>query len=232
MSAMSWATDFLAIGGNIIGSLKAGISAKVQAVVETMRGVGTKISSTFKSILGIASPSKVFSGFGGDIMSGLINGIKAKLQELKSAVTGVASKAAGWFKSKLGINSPSRVFMGFGGNLSEGLAIGIDQEKARVFASMEGIRRGLARPMLATATIGAASMAGVAHAGPGTGLGDIEQASAQIASVGRSVSVSSSDTFNITITGEFNQDAEDRLRTLLEEHERQKMLERERFLND
>ena len=46
-------------------------------------------------------------------------------------------------------------------------------------------------------------------------FGDMGQASAQIAGAGKSVSVRSSDTFNITITGDFGPDQEARLRLLL-----------------
>ena len=228
----SWATDFLAIGGDILTGLSDGITGGVQAVIDTISGIGNSIVTTFKDILGIQSPSTVFSEFGGFLMDGLIGGLNAKIKAVKDKIMSIGDSVTSWFKEKLGIASPSKVFAGLGGHLSEGLAVGIDKQKGLVFASMEGIRRDLARPMLASATIGASAMMSAAVAAPSAAFGDIEQASAQIAQVGKSVSVSSSDTFHITITGEFNQDQEERLRLLLEEHERGKMLERERLLND
>lgn len=112
-----------------------------------------RVTGTFKSILGIASPSKVFMGFGGFLMDGLVAGLKAKIAAVKDAINGIGSSVVGWFKTKLGIASPSKVFAGLGGHLSEGLAVGIDRQKPLVFNSMEGIRRDLARPMLAKATV-------------------------------------------------------------------------------
>ena len=161
-----------------------------------------------------------------------IGGLTAKLKAVKDKILSIGDSVTSWFKDKLGIASPSKVFAGLGGHLSEGLAVGIEGQKGMVLASMDGIRRDLARPMLATATIGASAMMNAATAAPSPAFGDVGQASAQIASAGKSVSISSSDTFNITITGDFGQDQEARLRLLLEEHERAKMLDRERYLND
>lgn len=148
----NWATDFLAIGGNIIDSLKSGITAKVEGVISSISNVGSRIVSTFKSILGINSPSTVFSDFGGWIMDGLKNGIMAKFKALKETITNVASSAASWFKKKLGINSPSRVFMGFGNNVSEGLAIGIREKENQVVSSVSGLNSsvtsGFGKPVL------------------------------------------------------------------------------------
>lgn len=124
-STVSWATDFLAIGGNIIDGLKNGISAKVETAVAAVRNVGSRIVSTFKSLLGINSPSTVFADFGGWIMDGLKNGILAKIEALRATITSVASGAKSWFKSILGINSPSTVFSEFGGWIMDGLKNGI-----------------------------------------------------------------------------------------------------------
>lgn len=130
--ASSWPSDFITLGGNVISGLKDGITAKVEGVLAEIKSVGSRMVATFKSILGINSPSKVFAEFGGWIMDGLKNGIKAKFAELKATISGIADKAASWFKRKLGINSPSRVFMGFGNNVSEGLAMGIRAKGGQV----------------------------------------------------------------------------------------------------
>lgn len=234
-----WAADFLTIGGDIIDGLKAGITAKIESVVETIGGVGARISSKFKSVLGIESPSKVFSGFGGDIMSGLIGGIKAKLQALRETITSVASKAAGWFKSKLGINSPSRVVMGFGGNLSEGLAIGIDKAKERVFSSLNNIRKGIALPMMASAAIGTVASAGAGSIPSQFGAGDLGGAPAQIASMlgragggGAGKTVSLSPTYQITLGGDVSEELIEKIRQMLIDLNREQQLELESLLND
>ena len=117
-ATVSWGTDFLAIGGNIIDGLKNGITAKVEGVITSISDVGSRILTTFKSILGINSPSTVFSEFGGWIMDGLRNGIMAKFKELKDTITNVASSAASWFRKKLGLADTSQVSVGIPNSVS------------------------------------------------------------------------------------------------------------------
>lgn len=66
---------FLAIGSDIIMGVWNGIKNKASGLFDFVKGIGKKIADTFKSVLGIASPSKVFMEFGGHITQGLSNGI-------------------------------------------------------------------------------------------------------------------------------------------------------------
>ena len=231
---VGWAADFLGIGRNILAGLSDGITAGVQRVIDTVSGIGSSIVSTFKSVLGIASPSKVFAGFGGFLMEGLIGGIKAKIADVKDAINGIGSNVVGWFRNKLGINSPSRVFAGLGGHLSEGLAVGIDRQSGQVFASMERIRQGVALPVAATAAIGAASLGGGAIAAPSLGPASFDPvaAPASAPSTGRGITIHFAPTYHIGLSGEFTSDQEESLRLMLEEHDRQQQQEIGRLLND
>jgi len=239
-TAAGWATDFLTIGGDILTGLSNGITSGVQSVVDTISGIGDSIVSTFKGILGIASPSKVFASFGGFLMEGLVAGLKAKIADVKNAINGIGSSVVGWFKDKLGIASPSKVFAGLGGHLSEGLAVGIDRQKGMVFNSMEGIRRDLAKPMLANATLGA-TIGATAFAGSvaahvptkGSAFDGIDQAATELAgAVGNAVTVSFAPVYHLALSGEIGPDQEERLRQILQEHDREQRFELERLLND
>jgi TP901 family phage tail tape measure protein len=228
---LGWASDFLAIGGNILTGLSNGITGGVQAVLDTISGIGASIVSTFKGILGIQSPSTVFAEFGGFLMDGLIGGLRAKIAAVRDAINGIGSSVVGWFKDKLGIASPSKVFAGLGGHLSEGLAVGIDRQKGMVFASMEGIRRDLARPMLATATIGATAMSAAA-ASPVTNMADLDVAGVQLSGAGKQIVIEYKPSYVIEITGDAGEGVEEKIRRALQEHDRDRIQDLERYLND
>lgn len=241
MLASGWATDFLGIGGDIVAGLTNGITAGVEGVVSTISDIGNRVVSTFKGILGIESPSKVFASFGGFLMDGLIGGIRAKIAAVRDAIEGVGSSVVGWFREKLGIASPSKVFAGLGGHLSEGLAVGIDRQSGLVIASMDDIRQNLAQPMIANAELGgmpqlarraagAAVVAAGVSSAPAYAMPDIAAASAQ--GGGKTVTVSFAPTYNIELGGGASADQEERLRLMLQEHSRAQQIELERLLND
>src|SRR5690606_38691500 len=54
----------------------------------------SSVADTFKSVLGIASPSKVFAGFGRDIVAGLVHGIRGKAGDAEKASVELARLAA------------------------------------------------------------------------------------------------------------------------------------------
>lgn len=78
----------VSVGRNLIEGLKSGL-------LDKMNGIGDWISSNvtepicgfFKNLLGISSPSKVFSEYGGYLMEGLENGISEKEELPKSALS-------------------------------------------------------------------------------------------------------------------------------------------------
>ena len=78
-------------GYNIIAGLVKGIITEGPKLVgNAIKSVGDSIVSTFKGLLGIQSPSKVFEGFGENIGEGLIQGLDAQ----QTAVVKAAEKLA------------------------------------------------------------------------------------------------------------------------------------------
>lgn len=70
--AVSWLSG---IGKNIIDGLWNGLKGAWDGVINWFKDAAGNITSTFKNILGIHSPSKVFEGFGINIGQGLVNGL-------------------------------------------------------------------------------------------------------------------------------------------------------------
>jgi len=67
---------FKNIGADIINGLWNGIKDKAAALFDFVKGIGKGIATAFKTVLGIASPSKVFMDYGVNITEGAHNGIK------------------------------------------------------------------------------------------------------------------------------------------------------------
>lgn len=119
------------LASGIVNGLIEGLTNGMNAVKDTVTGLANNIVGWFKGILGIESPSTIFSGFGGNIVQGLLNGITGMLSAAKNTVTGFANNVWGWFKDTLGIHSPSTIFEGGGVNIVDGLTAGINNEAAR-----------------------------------------------------------------------------------------------------
>lgn len=64
------------LGGQMIAGLAKGISGAAQAVITAITGVVTGGIDAAKSLLGIASPSKVFAGIGGNVGEGFVGGVE------------------------------------------------------------------------------------------------------------------------------------------------------------
>lgn len=98
---------FKNIGSDIITGLWNGIKSKAMALFDFVKGIGKGIATAFKTVLGIASPSKVFMDYGVNITEGAHNGIK-KGQD----------KVVGASKNMGGVIKPSSAGRGSGGNSS------------------------------------------------------------------------------------------------------------------
>lgn len=86
------ALSFWGFGSELISSLIKGIKESVKDVYNVFSEIGAGISSTFKSILGINSPSKVFKEFGANLNEGLVLGIE-KTAALPLAATAKIAKS-------------------------------------------------------------------------------------------------------------------------------------------
>lgn len=82
---------FKNIGTDIIMGLWNGIKAKAAALFDFVKGIGKGIATAFKTVLGIASPSKVFMDYGVNITEGAHNGIKKGESKLVGASKNMGS---------------------------------------------------------------------------------------------------------------------------------------------
>ncbi|MGL5255380.1 MAG: tape measure protein [Brevinema sp.] len=79
------------LAGSILQGIIDGIGNSINLVVDAIVGVGTAMIDGFKTLFGIASPSKVMEGFGDNIVTGLINGINSLVTSLINTVKGFVS---------------------------------------------------------------------------------------------------------------------------------------------
>lgn len=115
-------------GLNLIEGLWNGIKDAGGWLKEKVSGFFSGIVDGVKDLLGIHSPSTVFSDVGTNIVRGVWEGIKAMGEWIKEKVSGFFGGIVDSVKGLLGIQSPSKVFAGIGGYMAEGLGEGWDKE--------------------------------------------------------------------------------------------------------
>lgn len=163
------AGDWVEAGKWVLLGIFQGIDMMLLGVPSTIGKVAMALINTFKSMLGIQSPSTVFAGFGSDIINGLIQGVTSRLGALKDTIVNAASSAAAWFRQKLDIRSPSRVFQLMGRQSLQGYEQGLVAQQGstagivgsivdRLLGAFPMVRRliamgGAALPALATAAM-------------------------------------------------------------------------------
>ena len=89
-------TDWKEIGKNIMQGLKDGLTGMIQSIKDSVSNVASIIKDKFKSLLGIASPSKVFKSFGKFIDQGLSMGIEGNENLVERSVKSLSNTAAGF----------------------------------------------------------------------------------------------------------------------------------------
>lgn len=81
-------------GGDIINGLIDGIVGRAKKAVDSVKEVGKKIASGFKSFFGINSPSKLFAEYGVNITQGLAGGITKGEGSVVSVTDGLEKSVA------------------------------------------------------------------------------------------------------------------------------------------
>lgn len=152
------ASEWTQLAAAIWQGIEVGLNGATLGLYGVIKTIALGLWSTFKSVLGINSPSKVFAELGGFIVDGLIDGLTSKLASLKDSVIGMATSVATWFKEKLGIHSPSRLFAEFGNFTVQGFTQGIDDNQKTPLAAVQNMAAKLAA-IGAGITIGTGAMA-------------------------------------------------------------------------
>jgi hypothetical protein len=135
---------FLNIGINIVMGIWNGIKSKASALFGFVKDMGKQVANAFKTVLGIASPSKVFMDYGINITEGASKGIQKGSGALKGASAGLAKGINPIGGSGGGSSAISVTFapvINGGGNSSDVLA----QIKAYVPELIKQIEDSLAR---------------------------------------------------------------------------------------
>lgn len=91
--------DSFQAGIDIVLGLAQGIKSKLSEPVNAIIEVATNLIEKFKSMLGIASPSKVFIALGGFIIAGLILGLTKGGGEIGETIKGIALKIGEFLKN-------------------------------------------------------------------------------------------------------------------------------------
>ena len=82
--------DWGHIGENIVTGLLNGITGMWDTLVSTVKGKVNGMVSTVKNVLGIHSPSKVFTEIGENVTQGLVNGINTGVPAAQEAIQNIA----------------------------------------------------------------------------------------------------------------------------------------------
>ncbi len=123
------------IGLDIILGIIGGLEDGLDQLITTVLQIGTIISETVKSALGISSPSTLFFGFGVDIIQGLIDGIISLASTLPDILSGLFAGIGDIFGSL------------FGGGEDEAEGPGITPlafDPAEMLAGIESVNLGIA----------------------------------------------------------------------------------------
>ena len=86
---------FSSLGEMTMDGLINGITSKIATLKETMYGMGSEVIKSFKDMLGIASPSKVFAVMGDQTMDGLTVGLNRSQQAPLNEVSKLGKQMAG-----------------------------------------------------------------------------------------------------------------------------------------
>lgn len=98
-------SKFSEFGGNIIQGLINGFTSMFPNLTAAISGAANSVISTFKGLLGIHSPSRVFAGLGGDTMAGLEQGLAAGEGGPLSQLAGTAKRLTAAGAAAVGIGA-------------------------------------------------------------------------------------------------------------------------------
>ena len=90
--ANTFAPHAASIGRNIINGVVSGVSSVAGNLYNKLRNVASSALSSFKSTLGIHSPSRVFATAAGFIVAGIVQGIDRNQDDAIDAMSGLAGE--------------------------------------------------------------------------------------------------------------------------------------------
>lgn len=115
------------IGENIVTGLLNGITGMWDTLVSTVKGKVNGMVSTVKNVLGIHSPSKVFTEIGENVTQGLVNGINTGAPAAEQAIQNIAQT--------LSTNGPD--FATVGATITEQFRTKLDEGWAQIQSDIQ-----------------------------------------------------------------------------------------------
>lgn len=115
------------IGENIVTGLLNGITEMWDTLVSTVKGKVNGMVSTVKNVLGIHSPSKVFTEIGENVTQGLVNGINTGAPAAEQAIQNIAQT--------LSTNGPD--FATVGATITEQFRTKLDEGWAQIQSDIQ-----------------------------------------------------------------------------------------------
>lgn len=115
------------IGENIVNGLLNGITGMWDTLVSNVRGKVNGLVSTVKNLLGIHSPSKVFTEIGENVTQGLVNGINTGAPAAEQAIQNIAQT--------LSTNGPD--FATVGATITEQFRTKLDEGWAQIQSDIQ-----------------------------------------------------------------------------------------------
>lgn len=92
-----WIASAVSFGASFVDGLIQGITSGATKLVDSVKNLASSAANSFKSALGIASPSKVMAGYGLNVAQGAAQGIDAGATNVEQASSGLAMASAGGF---------------------------------------------------------------------------------------------------------------------------------------
>lgn len=129
--------ELIQCGFQLIAGLVKGIWDNRDKIFTTLKNVVKALLNTFKSALGIHSPSTIFEGFGKNLIQGLVNGIENVKGWLKEKIRSLGTTIISTAKDILGIHSPSTEFFALGDFSGQGYGNGFINSMKRVKEQMK-----------------------------------------------------------------------------------------------
>lgn len=142
------ASRFASMGADVINGLYNGIVGAAGKVISYIRGLASDVAATFASVLGMASPSKVFRALGGytiegfiigmrdqeraankeagDLAEGVINSAIKSLEQAQSSIRRTANQVSEALASAGGNPRVDKVFQQLGARMIRQLTNGLD----------------------------------------------------------------------------------------------------------
>lgn len=115
------------IGENIVNGLLNGITGMWDTLVSNVRGKVNGLVSTVKNLLGIHSPSKVFTEIGENVTQGLVNGINTGAPAAEQAIQNIA----------LALSTYGPDFATVGATITDQFRTKLDEEWAQIQSDIQ-----------------------------------------------------------------------------------------------